>query len=289
VTGPVVVTPEVLARHPLPDHADATSKRDRGDVLVVGGTAETPGAVLLAGVAALRAGAGRLKIATAAEAAPGLAVQVPEARVIGLDGDDDRLAPDLEQATAVLLGPGTFGPDATRRLAARAVEVLAGTDGVLVLDAGSLELLAGEADLLAPLGARAVAMPNPGEAAAILGADEVDEDGLADVLTTLVDRCRCVVTVRGDDTWTAGPGTAHHVDRSGCVGLATCGSGDVLAGIVAGLAAQGVDALGAVLWATQAHGWAGHRCADRWGPVGFLARDLLDQVGPALDALAGAR
>jgi ADP-dependent NAD(P)H-hydrate dehydratase len=284
VTGPVVVTPEVLARHPLPDHAEATSKHDRGDVLVVGGTAETPGAVLLAGVAALRAGAGRLKTA------PGLAVQVPEARVIGLDGDDDDdLTPDLQQATAVLLGPGTFGPDATRRLAARAVEVLEGTDGVLVLDAGSLELLADDAELLAPLGPRAVAMPNPGEAAAILAADEVDEDGLADVLTTLVDRCRCVVTVRGDDTWTAGPGTPHHVDRSGCVGLATCGSGDVLAGIVAGLAAQGVDALGAVLWATQAHGWAGRRCGDRWGPVGFLARDLLDQVGPALDALAGAR
>jgi hydroxyethylthiazole kinase-like uncharacterized protein yjeF len=277
VSDPIDVTATALAERPLPDHGDASSKRDRGDVLVVGGTAETPGAVLLAGVAALRVGAGRLKIATAAEAAVGLALQVPEARVIGLDGDADDLDDDVEGASAVLLGPGTFGPDENRARARRAVEVMAGTDGVLVVDAGALHLLGDEPDLLAPLGTRAVAMPNPGEAAAILG-DDTDTDDLEGVLAALVERCRCVVTVRGGDTWTAAPGGPRHVDRSGCVGLATCGSGDVLAGLVAGLAGRGADALTAVLWATHLHGRAGQRCAERWGEVGFLARDLLGEL-----------
>jgi ADP-dependent NAD(P)H-hydrate dehydratase len=293
----VLVTSEVLAEHPLPDHGDASSKDDRGCTLVVGGTTETPGAVLLAGVAALLAGAGQLQLATAASAAVGLAVAVPEARVIGIEGGRpeafdaaaaEQLDRPLETAAAVLVGPGTFTPDTTRRLVARAVEVLVDTEGVLVLDAGSLPLLAEDPDLVAPLGPRAVVMPNPSEVGRMLDPDGAPDDEVdpGACVTEAVERFGCVVTVRGGDSWTAQPGSPTYLDRAGVVGLATSGSGDVLAGLIAGLAARGADPLAAVLWATQAHGRAGQRCTVRSGPVGFLARDLLDEVGPALVELS---
>src|SRR3954469_9661427 len=81
----VPMTDDELARHPLPDHGDETDKGERGTVLVVGGTAETPGSMLLCGIAALRAGAGRLQLATVRGSASALAVALPEARVIALE------------------------------------------------------------------------------------------------------------------------------------------------------------------------------------------------------------
>src|SRR4051794_16824680 len=80
----IELTHAELQRRPLPDHRGDTDKHGRGTVLVVGGSSETPGAVLLAGLAALRAGAGRVQLATAASAVAALGVAIPEARVIAL-------------------------------------------------------------------------------------------------------------------------------------------------------------------------------------------------------------
>src|SRR4051812_46523100 len=81
----VELTPELLLGRPLPDPTDANDKGDRGIVLVVGGSTETSGAVVLAGIAALRAGAGKLQLATVASGQSPLAAAVPEARVMALD------------------------------------------------------------------------------------------------------------------------------------------------------------------------------------------------------------
>ena len=288
--GVVVVTPAELWDRPLPDHGETTSKQGRGQVLVVGGTRETPGAVYLAGVAALRAGAGKLQLATASSATPSMAIAVPEARVVAIDGDGEAfdrnaveaLGPLLEGADAVLAGPGTFSPESMQRFVRRAVEVLEGTDGRLIVDAGALPLIADEPELLAPLADRAVVMPNPGEMALLL---EVDHDEVEDepeaIVRRAVDRLGCVVTLRGGDAWTAGPGSAVYLDRSGTSGLATSGSGDVLGGLIAGYAARGAPALDAVLWGTHVHRMAAMRCAERVGEIGFLARELLDEIGPS--------
>jgi NAD(P)H-hydrate repair Nnr-like enzyme with NAD(P)H-hydrate dehydratase domain len=76
-----------------------------------------------------------------------------------------------------------------------------------------------------------------------------------------------------------------YVDRSGNAGLATSGSGDVLAGLLAGLAARGADPLQAVVWAAHVHGLAGDRLAARIGAVGYLARELLDEIPGVLTSL----
>jgi ADP-dependent NAD(P)H-hydrate dehydratase len=286
--GPVLVTPAVLHGDPLPDHGSSTDKHERGSALVVGGTSQTPGAVLLAGVAALRAGAGRIQLATVEATAVALGVAVPEAAVLGLpvDGDDHfgeeavaRLLPVLGDAGAVLVGSGTFEPEASAALVRAAVAELADGDTCLLVDAGALPLLADDPDLLRPLGDRAVAMPNPHEMALLLDVDdeEVDEDPAA-ALAAAVERFGCTVTLRGGETWSSGPGQPVFLDRSGGPGLGTSGSGDVLAGLLTGYLARGAGPLCATLWATHVHGSAGERCAARLGSLGYLARELLDEV-----------
>lgn len=290
MSDPVVVTPATLAEHPLPDHGESSSKDDRGGVLVVGGTAQTPGAALLSGLAALRAGAGRLQVATDPAHLAALGLALPEALVFPALGSDappsalDDVVDAAGKADAVLVGPGTAVPDTTREVVAAVADALADGDGVLVLDAGALPVVADAPELVAPLGARCLLVPNPSELAEILG--DASDDDPAVCLGRAVDRFGCAVAIRGGETWLAAPGGPAHVDRSGCIGLATSGSGDVLAGIVAGLSARGADATSALLWAVHVHARAGRRCAARQGPVGFLARELLDEIAPVLRELA---
>ena len=290
----VVVTPAILRARPLPDHRSVRDKYDRGVVLVVGGSPETPGAVLLAGMAALRVGAGKLQMATDAGVARELGLAVPEARVIdlppiagpSLDEVADRLSSVVKEADAVVVGTGALDVDSTGMLLQRIVPGFGG--GVLIADAGAIPVLGDDPGLLAPLQARAVVMPNPTEMAVLLGrpVDEVTADPAA-ALTDAVDRLGVTVTLRGPDTWTAAPGGPIFHDETGGPGLAMSGSGDVLAGAIAGLAARGADPLTATLWATHLHGIAAARCAARLGEFGFLARELLDELPLAQSALGG--
>lgn len=285
MSEPVLVTPEVLAEHRLPDHGTSASKGERGCALLVGGTAETPGALVLAGVAALRAGAGKLQVATTDATAVALGIALPEARVVGAaDGTlAERVADLLEGCDAVLVGPGTMGPETCGAVLDACLDRAAGSDLTVVVDAGALAALADRAEAAAAVGPRLVAMPNPGEVTHLVG-DDVSDDP-ADALGRAVDRFGCTVSVRAADTWTAGPGTPTFHDRTGTVGMATSGSGDVLAGILTGYAARGTEPLAAVLWATHVHGTAGQRVAARTGAVGLLARELLDEIAPSQVAL----
>src|SRR3954453_228632 len=144
----VELTWKELLHHPLPDHGDASDKHDRGTVLIVGGSRETPGALVLAGIAALRAGAGRVQLATSRSCAVPLAIAVPEARVIGVaetaDGAIDpeaasTIEPDLRAARAVLIGTGTVTNDATETLVRNLIQLTG--DATVILDAGGLSAL----------------------------------------------------------------------------------------------------------------------------------------------------
>jgi hydroxyethylthiazole kinase-like uncharacterized protein yjeF len=260
-------------------------------VLVVGGSAEVPGAVLLAGVAALRAGAGKLQLATVRDAAIPLALAVPEALVAGLrpgaGGEIDgaaaaeSLGEHAGRAGCVLVGPGMADDDAAGALVAGLVPRL-GPDAVLVLDGAAVTALRGRPGLLAALGGRAVLTPHAGEMASALGVDkaevEADPPGVA---RRAAGRFGAAVALKGADSFIAEPGGALYHFGGGTVGLGTSGSGDTLAGIVAGLAARGAPPATAAVWGVWAHGTAGERLARRMATVGFLARELLAEV-PAL-------
>jgi hydroxyethylthiazole kinase-like uncharacterized protein yjeF len=257
----------------------ASSKRERGDVLVVGGAAKTPGAVALTGMAALRVGAGRLTVAVAESVAAPLAVAFPEAGVLGLPqnragsvtgGAASALKGALD-VDCVVVGPGLDDADEAHELLQGLVPLMGERTRVL-LDAFALGALANDADVCRPLEGRLLLTPNSTETGILLGRDPGDP---GDDLLEVAGRYGAVVSGSG---FVAEPaGRLRRID-AGNPGLATSGSGDVLAGAIAGLVARGVDAGDAACWATWLHATAGDRLAARIGPVGFLARELADEL-----------
>jgi hydroxyethylthiazole kinase-like uncharacterized protein yjeF len=266
MSHPVVVTPAVLAGLPLPGHDDGASKHDRGSVLVFGGSAETPGAVLLAGLAALRAGAGRLCIATAAEVVAPLGVAVPEARVLAGDGWRE----PATSAAAVLYGSGVLDLDAVDPVLDELTAKV--TDGLVVLDAGAFPAASRHPEWVHRLGRRGLLIPNASELE-VLGCTSAVE---------AAERYHVVVAVRDAETVIATPEGDAYVDRHGTIGLATSGSGDVAAGIAVGLLGRGADPLTAAVWTAAVHGRAG----ERLGGLGFLARELLPEIPEAMADLS---
>ncbi len=298
--GRVRVTSDWLKGWPLPKADADADKEDRGPVLVVGGSSSVPGAVLLAGVAALRVGAGKLKLATVGSVAHALAVAVPEALVLSLDEEADgtidgeaagkTLSDQASRTKAVLVGAGMSDPDAARQIIASlvTVEVDAEADGpILILDAAAITCLAtGAGELLAPVRHRVILTPNAVEAAALASCalEDVEGDPVA-TATALARDLGVVVALKGATTYTCGPSGEVFADEAGNPGLGTSGSGDVAAGAVAGLAARGADPLQAAVWGMHVHAAAGDRLAERVGPIGYLARELLDELPGVLAGL----
>lgn len=286
----VTVDADVLRDWPLP--APGSDKEERGRLVVVAGTRDTPGAGLLATLAALRVGAGKVRLFTAASGAAPLAVDAPELMVTGLAEDDagsidvrgaERVLDVARESHAVLLGPGFTDPDASAALVDAVVPTLTGT---VVLDALASAFVTEDPERIADLDATVVLTVNPTELARCLQA--ADEDVKADLVghtATLARRTHAVVlcggptkvVAHGDDLWTVEAGNA---------GLGTAGSGDVQAGLVTGLLGRGADAVQAAVWAAYVHATVGDRLAARVGPVGYLARELLDEVPVLLAELA---
>lgn len=286
----VTVDADVLRDWPLP--APGSDKEERGRLVVVAGTRDTPGAGLLATLAALRVGAGKVRLFTAASGAAPLAVDAPELMVTGLGEDDagsidvrgaERVLDVARESHAVLLGPGFTDPDASAALVDAVVPTLTGT---VVLDALASAFVTEDPERIADLDATVVLTVNPTELARCLQA--ADEDVKADLVghtATLACRTHAVVlcggptkvVAHGDDLWTVEAGNA---------GLGTAGSGDVQAGLVTGLLGRGADAVQAAVWAAYVHATVGDRLAARVGPVGYLARELLDEVPVLLAELA---
>ncbi|WP_435233594.1 NAD(P)H-hydrate dehydratase [Micromonospora aurantiaca (nom. illeg.)] len=274
-----VITPALLRDWALP--VPTGGKEARGTVLVVGGSRFTPGAVLLAGVAALRAGAGVLQLAAAESTAASLSIQVPEALVIGLPetgdgavrGDPgDLLRGLVTEADVVAVGPGLTDIEATGELL-RLVLDAAGRETALVLDAYALGALSHAPDLLVGSGRKVVLTPNLTEAQHLLGRDPGDD--LDAEAVELAGRYDAVVSLYGH---IATPDGRAWREESGDAGLGTSGSGDVRSGLLAGLLSRGADPAQAACWAAFAHAVSGQRLVPRYGRIGFLARELLDEI-----------
>lgn len=280
------VTRALLDRTPIPSPSSDDDKDARGKVLVVGGEVSLPGAVVLAGIAALRAGAGKLQIATCRSIAPLVGVAVPESLSLGLDETAEgtiaasaagALAPLIEQTDSLLIGPGMKGQGEEIQFVSNVLSTT--VRAPVTLDAGALFALEKNPALLQGFKGNVIITPHANEMARILGIDASEvKQNPQDIALAAAATLNAVVALKGAETYIATPqGELFRYD-SGDVGLATSGSGDTLAGVVAGLAARGSTPLEAALWAVFLHGAAGNRLARRIGRVGYLARELLDEI-----------
>ncbi|CAO3414910.1 NAD(P)H-hydrate dehydratase [Azospirillum endophyticum] len=295
----ISVTARLLRGMPLPLPDGDGDKETRGRALVVAGSVPVPGGALLAGIGVLRAGAGKLQIATAASIAPHLGLALPEALVAGLPETPEggiaaeaagTLADRASRCDTVLIGPGMMDEAAVADLTADLLTRLERGDRGprFVLDAGALAGLGRDPAPLHRHEDRVVITPHAGEMAGLLGCSreqvEADPLGTARRAAALL---KAVVALKGGCTRIVAPDGRAWAYRGGTVGLATSGSGDTLAGIVTGLMARGANPEQAAIWGVYLHGEVGNRLCRRIGPLGFLARELLAEIPAVMAELAG--
>jgi hydroxyethylthiazole kinase-like uncharacterized protein yjeF len=249
-------------------------KDSKGRILVIAGSREVPGAAILCATAAMRAGAGKLQIATEAAVAADIGIAMVESKAMALPKPAalTKMAADVD---AVVAGPGMSSDQDCERIAA----ALLSADTPLALDAALLHALE---PLTAPRSSPPILLPHAGELASLLDCDEGEvERAPVECGRRAAQLYRSIVLVKGVTSHVVTPEGEWWTYDGGAPGLGVSGSGDVLAGIVGGLLARRADPLSALLWSVWLHGEAGARLARKVGPIGFLAREIADEI-PAL-------
>ncbi|NLR39427.1 NAD(P)H-hydrate dehydratase [Novosphingobium sp. ERW19] len=282
-----------LRKHPLPQPDEESDKNARGRVLVVGGCTMVPGGVRLTAEAALRAGAGKVRIATVESTAMMIGVLMPEVAVLPLapdpkgeiDASRANLEGEVDKSDCLVLGPAMSCAEQASALVGRLMR--AADETPLVLDAAALMAICDHARRLRERHSPAVLTPHIGEIAALLGEEAVaiNQDRAAAV-SRCAERFGSVVVLKGAVSLVAAPTGELFSYSGGNVGLATGGSGDVMAGIAAALLARGAEPLQAALWSVWLHGEAGRRCAEAIGPLGYLASELLGFIPRVMERAA---
>lgn len=278
----------------LPPRPADAHKASVGRVLIVGGSRGMAGAPALCARAALRAGAGLVTIGVPDAIADVVAGFLPEAMVLPLPCDDEgaldssadeAVLPFLERVDALVVGPGLGRSPRTEEAI---LALLRKAELPVVLDADGLYALRGRVDDLASRKAVTVLTPHKGEATALIGASDVT------VVSNRESRARQLASLSHGICVLKGPGTLVHdgtrsyVNTTGNALLATGGTGDVLAGVVAaflaGLPATGGDAFGAASLAVHVHGAAADLLRERRGDRGVLASEIADALPEAIRA-----
>lgn len=277
------LTRSALRAFPLPPVEDG-DKESKGRILVIAGSRLTPGAALLTATAAMRSGAGKLRLLAVESVSVPIAIAMPEAMVIGLpearDGGFARSAirsirEQADRADVVVAGPGM----ARAQSCAAIAEALLQSSARLVVDAALLHSLSPLERSDRAAERLPVLLPHAGELASLLDCDEqeIDDDPVG-CGRRAAQLYQSYVLVKGVVSHVVAPDGRIWTHRGGAPGLGVSGSGDTLAGIVGGLAARGADPLAALLWGVLLHGEAGAALARKTGPVGFLAREIPGEI-----------
>ena len=237
-----------------------------GHVVIIGGTKGYTGAARLAGMAALRVGAGLVSIATDVESAAMMNINCPELMCHGIERPED-LQPLLKQADVVVLGPGLGQTEWAQHIWQQAVL----HNAEMVVDADGLNILA----LHPEVRANWILTPHPGEAARLLHKTIPEIQGnRLDAVKELARRYGGVVILKGAGTLVAAPNMLPGVCDKGNPGMASAGMGDLLSGVIGGLLAQGIPASNAARLGVIMHATAGDMAAKD-GERGMIASDLL--------------
>jgi NAD(P)H-hydrate epimerase len=273
-----------------PRRGPRSTKFSSGQVAIAGGSRGLTGAVRMCSGAAIRAGAGYATVAVPADLESIFEIAQPEVMSVGCPGGDGCLAPasakavlrTFDGAAAGVLGSG-MGRDPGAVELAR--EVVGAIEAPLVIDADGLNAFAGRLDRLAAREAPTLLTPHAGELGRLLGrdSDEIGAHRLAAAREAAL-AAGAVVVLKGDDTIVT-DGKRVAVNAISAPALATAGSGDVLAGIVAALLARGLEPFAAACAAVVAHACAGRDATARIGAAeSVIASDVIDSIPAGLRA-----
>lgn len=263
----------------LPKRPPDSNKGTFGKLLVVAGSAGMCGAAYLCALAAYRVGTGLVRILTVPENRAVLQSQLPEAIVDAVAPEE--LARSVKErcgwASAVVVGPGLGQGIYVEELVEA---VLASAKGFVVVDADGLNAVAREPRLADYFAGRAVVTPHMGEMARLTGqpVSALKANRLL-AAREYAGRTGAVCVLKDASTVTADQSGEAYINASGCSAMAKGGSGDVLAGVIGGLLAQGMGRMEAAAWGVYLHGLAGEQAAEGHGASSVLARELADSLG----------
>ncbi len=263
----------------------SSNKGDYGHVLLIGGSRGMMGSIALAAEAALRSGAGLVTVLTPESVAPLVAVTIPEAMVLAAEETaEGTLTSKLWDAwrkksasfDAVLIGPGLGQNVEALNLVRLLVRECAAP---LIIDADAISVMEGQPDFFSKAKKTPIITPHPGEMGKLLQRDaaDVQKDRLG-VATRVAGMCKSVVVLKGAGTVIAQKGKSLQINMTGNPGLATGGTGDVLAGLITGLVGQGFESFDAARAGVYLHGRAGDLGAWRKCQASLTARDVLDEL-----------
>ena len=276
-----LITPYDLC--PLfPRRQRSSHKGNYGHLLIMGGAEGYSGAITLAALAAVRSGAGLVTVVVPERLVPVVAINVPEAMVHGApeteSGSLDSICwqkwgKKLGEFSAILAGPGMTRHSATRRLVKM---ILRDSKSPVVLDADALNVFEGEASKLSERREKLVITPHPGEMARLMGSStaQVQSNRFA-VAKKAVSLTHSTVVLKGAGTLIAEKDKPLQINMTGNPGMSAGGMGDVLAGLLGGLLAQGMKPFDAARTAVYLHGRAGDLATGKSTEQTLIARDLI--------------
>lgn len=281
--------------HWLPARANDAFKNRVGQILVIAGSRGFGGAARLTATAALRAGTGLVVLAApesllaAIESSTAEVIKLPLPEHEGAVASNAIAALDerLAWANVVALGPGLGTSSAAKELV---THVLRTFTGIVVLDADGVNVLAGESETLRASTSRIILTPHPGELKRLLrNAPELFADSSIATARRVAKELGHVLVLKGAPTVIGLPSEEVLINSTGNAGMATAGSGDVLTGLVAGLAGQGLAPAKAASLGVYLHGLAGDGARDELGMWSMLASDILHHVPQAFLQTAHAK
>lgn len=283
---------EALVRGFLPKRRSDSHKGDYGRLLIVAGSVGMTGAAMMAVMAAMRTGSGLTTLAAPRSVVQMAAPHLMEAMTLPLCEDangvlSDDAIPALGEAlhgkTAVLAGCGMRVTDHTKQIVNYLME---NTKGILVFDADALNGVSEDRFILKRAAGRLIVTPHVGEMARLTGRP------LAEIAADPAEAARqfsveygCVTVLKSHRTVIAAPDGTVWRNTTGNAALAKGGSGDVLAGMIASFAAQGIEPEKAAVCAVWLHGFAADRLMERMSEYGVLARDLIGELPYAMKTI----
>ncbi len=281
-------TDKNIVKRAVPNRPDNANKGTMGTLLSICGSFGMAGAAILAGKSALRCGVGLEKLAIPKSIYPIAAGSILESVFLPLsetsDGKISRtnipsLLLEAKKSTAVLLGCGLSVCDDTKALVKSFVE---NCTAPMVLDADALNCIADNPEILKKRKSDIIITPHPGEMGRLCGitAKEVNA-GRVDVALSFAKKYGVITVLKGSGTIIASPNGQALLNTTGNSGMATGGSGDVLAGMTAGLLAQGKSAFDCAAAAVYLHGLAGDFAAEKLGKISMLPSDIIDCIAQA--------